>query len=368
MGLALAVACYRERRRAGDLVWLGLGAAPAALALLAFNTATLGHPLGVHVTQNVGVAPWHAPASLLSNLGAILAGYGGNPLEAVLLPAGLVAAWWAGGRAAQRERGLATATAIAVGLALLAWGRGAVQIATAGDAIYTLTRYNGFLVQMPAVALAGMGAVLVGRRAELAPLRGGVTAGLVFLALGVVVRVTLTDFQAGVHWGPRMLLPAAPALAALALVAVRDGVVAQETARIRVAQAAGAALVVAGLVSSALAVTLLREQKLETQRIQRLVRAAPQALVVTDHPALGQQLAAIWGEKPLLLAPSRSDLRRLTRSLHARGVEEFLYLRRPSRDHEPDLDETPRCRRVGRHRGQRIRHVLDLDVYTCTPT
>ena len=53
-------------------------------------------------------------------------------------------------------------------------------------------------------ALAGMGAVWVWRRRGLAPLRGGVTAGLVFLGLGLVFRVTMTSFSSGGHWGPRM--------------------------------------------------------------------------------------------------------------------------------------------------------------------
>jgi hypothetical protein len=162
-----------------------------------------------------------------------------------------------------------------------------------------------------------------------------------------------------------MLLPALPCLAALALVTIREGLASPLSAGARVARLGAVGLVAAGLLSSAIAIWLLDQQKRDTRDVQRLVLAARPEIVVTNHPALGQQLASIWGRKPLLLVRDRAGLRRLAASFRERGVEEFLYLHRPPSGWTPERLAGLHCRLVGRYRGLRIRYAFDLDVHEC---
>jgi hypothetical protein len=365
MGPGVALAGWCERRRLMDAGWIALGALPPLAALALFNLVFYGHSLGVHVSLNVGARPMPGPGIALRDLGAVLAGYGEGPLEGVLFAGVLLGAWLGGAWVAHRGRAPGAALLLITVAALAAWLAGAWRIAGADHVLYTLTRYNGMLLQAPVVSLAGMGAVWVWRRRGLAPLRGGVTAGLVFLGLGLVFRVTMTSFSSGGHWGPRMLLPALPALLGLSLAALREGARVADPRRPALAGAATAALVVAGLASSAVAIRLLDQQKREAGQLQLLALAAPSEVVVTDHPALGQQLPAIWGKKPLLLVRDRAGLRRVAARIDAAGAGPFLYLHRPAAGVRPSGVRGPRCRLLGRHRGREVRHVFDLDVYEC---
>ena len=133
----------------------------------------------------------------------------------------------------------------------------------------------------------------------------------------------------------------------------------------RVALPAAVALFAAGLAANAGAVEILARQKLEVAALQSYLRRQPQEIVVTNHPALGQQLAGMWSEKALLLAPDDPALARLAQRLGARGADAFVVLHRARGAGE--LSRVPGfyCRPAGTHRGHHMTLVLDLDLWTC---
>jgi hypothetical protein len=261
---ALGFACFVCDRelRAAALVFMG--AAPALAGLALFNSAAFGHPLGVHVAYNVHALP--PLAESVRDFGALVAGLGATPAEGIALAGGTVASLLLGVFVARGDRALPACAAAASLLGIGAWLRGSLAIFSAEIPFVELVRFNGFAVQMPLVCLAGIGAARFRRRAELAPLRLGVVAGVGFLALAMAFRVTLSDFSSGGHWGPRMLLPALPALVALAIAAVQRAAVSGACGR-RLVPAAWIALVAAGLLSSGLATKLLMAQKLEAREL-----------------------------------------------------------------------------------------------------
>jgi len=215
---------------------------------------------------------------------------------------------------------------------------------------------------MPLICLAGIGASRAFREAACAPLRLGIITGLAFLAFFLPFRVTLSEFAIGGHWGPRMLLPAAPAFVALALAAVQR----PRGVRNRVGFAVAAVFVAAGLLSSALAVSMLDAQKRAVGALQRRLAATSQQVLVTTHPALGQHLAEFWGERALLLARNPAHLSALAADLQQRDVAEFLLVWQPRPRFGPPRVDGARCTPSGRHRDVEVRRVFDVDFYTCT--
>jgi hypothetical protein len=371
MGVALAFAVFLEHRRWGDVAWLAAGAAPLALALLFFNQLVFGHPLGPHVALNVGVTEATASGGLgvvVHRVSGLLAGMGAGRGEALALGGGVAACVALAVLSARRPGGSAAWLGLAAGIGLGASLFGLVRIGSAPVPLIWLPSYNGLLVQLPLSALAGFGAIAVFRRPEGAPLRVGVSAGLGFLALGIAFRVTLTDFATGGHWGPRMLLPAAPALVALSLGAVRARWV-EGPRSARWAAALGAlALVAAGATSSGLGVRLLGDQKREGRRIQQAVLAAPQTVLVTNLPALGWLLAPIWEQRRLLYFGDTSAFERLTGILRRAGVREFLLLHSPPRGRDIGPVGAAVCRRTATYRGRQVRVLFDFDQQVCTVT
>lgn len=354
MALALAAAAALEWRRVRPLAAFALGALPVLGLWLAGNTLLYGHPLGLHVTANVGVDEGARGAGeLLRRTLALLGAYGGGAAEGALFAgavlAGLAAGAWSAWRGPDRRLTVSLAV-LAAGLC----GHAALQIAGARIPFLTLVRYNGLIAQVPWAALAAVGAVRVWRDADLAPLRLGACAGLGFLLLAVPARVALTPFETGGFWGPRMLLPALPALLACALAALRDDAG-------RPLRTGLAVLAVSGLLASAVSVKLLADQKRDVARLLQIFRDAPQSVVVTDHPALGQQLAGAWGEKALLYAPGPGVRAQVERSLAGR---EYLWLRRARSAPPPE----PRsCRAAGRFQGRHVPVLFDLERFVCRP-
>jgi hypothetical protein len=162
-----------------------------------------------------------------------------------------------------------------------------------------------------------------------------------------------------------MLLPAAPALIALGLAAVRPPPGKASAGGDRLRRAAWAALAIAGLASSALAVALLDAQKRETGELQARIAAAPQAVVVTTHPAHGQLLAGLWGQKPMLLATTPKALEAVVAGLQRHGAGEFLLVWRPARGLGPQSVPSARCETAGRHTGRHVRRVFDVEFLAC---
>jgi len=125
------------------------------------------------------------------------------------------------------------------------------------------------------------------------------------------------------------------------------------------------ALALACLASSGVATWLLDRQKREVRELQTAILAAPQQVVVTNYPALGQQLAAIWGRKPMLLVGGESAGRVLAVARH-NGLEEFLFLYRPPTGRSLGRIPGAHCSLAGQHRGRYAPVVFDLDLQSCT--
>jgi hypothetical protein len=357
----LAAALLGSARRAAPLLALALGALPVAALWLVSNAVAYGRPLGAHLGANVGVDAATAAAGALELLrrgAALLAGFGQGPLEAAALALGAFGALAGGALAFRREPRSNGIAALLIAVGVSACALGSLRVAAARIPLLTLADYNGLLIRAPWFALAGLGAARLFREPSCRSLRLGSAAALGFLALALPLRVGLTQFETSGFWGPRMLLPALPALLACALVALHGCAPA-------LGRAGAAALLAAGLVSSAVSIQLLNAQKLETRALQQLVVASPQPVVVTDHPALGQQLAGIWGAKPFLFAADPSDLARLAPRLAQRGVESFLLLQRARAGRRPP--QAAACLPAGRHRGRHVPVLYDLELYVCRP-
>jgi len=368
MGLAIAAACVARLRRWADVAALALGAAPLVVALLVFNAGVYGSPLGPHLSGNVGMpeaAGSRDFAALMRDAGALLAAYGGGPREAAVLIGALAACLVGGALAARREGAAAAVTCIALAAGVVASLLGSLRISQAAVPFHTLPYYNGLMLQAPVICLAGIGTVQMWRRREYAALRLGVGAGLLFLALGAALRVLLTDFSSGGHWGPRMLLPAMPALVALGIAALRSALGAARGPLRTLTAATAVGLVLACLASSGVATWLLDRQKREVRQLQMAILLAPQEVVVTNYPALGQQLAAIWGRKPMLLVGGES-VGRVLAAARRNGLEEFLFLHRPPTGRSLGRIPGARCAFVGQHRGRYAPVVFDLDLQSCS--
>jgi hypothetical protein len=374
LGIALAAACLVQTRRPAALLWLAAGAVVPAGSLLLANELAYGTPLGVHLLASgglggsasgmpeVGTVP---PARILVSL---LAGFGGGDLEAALLGAAALAPLPIGWVAARRVRGVAPALFAVTAAGLAAWLIGGARMFGAARPLGELVRYNGLLVQMPMFCLAGIGLQRVWSRPEYGGIRVGVLAGVLFLVFAAAIGVTggsSYGVQAGfgVHWGPRVLLPSFPALVALAMAAVRRGEGPTPRLFAVVSPIASAALLAAGLLSSAHAVWFLAEQKADARSFQAAVRALAPRHVLTTHPLLAQHVSALWREKPMLLARDPRSLTRAVGNLRAGGVREFLFVV-PSGAPLLSGVEALDCRLAKRHGGPHL-HYFDLDIQRC---
>jgi hypothetical protein len=375
LGIALAVACLVQTRRPAALLWLAAGAVVPAGSLLLANELAYGTPLGVHLLASGGLGgsasgmPEVGTVSPARILVSLLAGFGGGDLEAALLGAAALAALPIGWVAARRVRWAAPALFAVTAAGLAAWLFGGVRMFGAARPLGELVRYNGLLVQMPMFCLAGIGLQRVWSRPEYAGIRVGVLAGVLFLAFAVAIGVATGSsygVQAGfgVHWGPRVLLPAFPALVALAVAAVRRGDGPTPRLFAVVSPIASAALLAAGLLSSAHSVWFLAEQKADARSFQASVRALAPRHVLTTHPLLAQHVSALWREKPMLLVRDPRSLARTVANLRAGGVREFLFVVPAGAPLVAGIEALD-CRLAKRHRGPHL-HYFDLDIQRCT--
>jgi len=362
MALALVAAAALGGRRGAAFVALSAGAALPIAALVGFNSAVYGDPLGLHVATNLAIsaAAHHEnrATEAIRQVVAITSGYGTDGFEATLLGVATAAALGIGAVAAWRDRrsGAAVWGVLAIGLG--AWALGISRFATAERPFEMLVRYNGMLIQVPLFCTAGIGGVRIWRDTAYTPLRLGATAGVLFLLLAIGCGVAFQPyFGFGVHWGPRALLPAIPALVAAFAAALRDA------GRVRWL---GLGLVAAGALSTLLSLWFLTQQRADGARLQAMIRSQQAAVLVTTHELLGQQLASLWGERPLLLVQTQADLVRITASLRSGGVRELLMLMPPG---SPVVAGVPglRCRPGAQHRGPHL-HYLDLDLQVCRLT
>jgi hypothetical protein len=368
MGLALACACYVRWRRLAVLAVFAGGLALPVAGLAAFNWSAYGNPSGPHITLDALAAlqAFGEDAAMLigRQLGSLLIGVGASGTEVVLLLSTAIGVPLAGWLAAWLGRGLRLATGLVLAAGLGTWILASTQILAADRPFSELIHYNGLMAQMPIFCAAGIGLLWVWRDRDYAGLRIGVTAGSLFLLL-VTVSSLGSQRGFGIHWGPRVLMPALPAIVALAMAAARSKAHGAGTRRVGPTQILWASLVAAGLLSSAHATWFLNQQKTEAARLQETILSLPRRFVVTTHPFLPQQLAPLWDRRPMLLVTvrHRQTLERLAGEIRRGGAHGFLYLAPPS---APILDgiEGVHCSRGAEHRGRHL-HYLDMDLQVC---
>jgi len=372
MGASLACACLLCWRRLSIPAALAAGAAVPIAGLLAFNTRVTGDPLGLHFTWNLaggagaGGLNTAALTHLARQLVSLLAGLGETPTEARVLTFSTLGAFAIGWAAGRRHHGLRALPWLLTAVGLGAWLLGFTKVLRAESPLSTLVLYNGLLVQMPLVAVSGLGLARIWRDPAYLSLRVGAVAGLLFLPLAIASGLSLSSaFGFGVHWGPRQILPGLPALAALFLVAAH-GDPRLPRAAFSLPRVATLSLIAAGVLSSAQATWLLAQQKIEGTFLQNRILARPSDVVVTTNPLLTQHLAPLWHRKRLLLMQTEAQLIQLARRLASHEIREFVLLVPPS---SPVLTGIPgiRCRPAGRHRGSRV-HYHDLDLQECDVT
>jgi len=375
MGVAVAIAVWLQWRRPGALLWIAAGAVLPVSLLLGMNEWLYDNPFGAHLAASRGAG---ADASGLAQAGgggalqtlpSLLAGVGRGAGERALLGVAGLATPFLGWFATRRARGSSMAAfvwAAVASVGLAAWGLGALRMLGAERPLDALVRHNGLMVQMPMFALVGIGAAAFRDRA-FSSLRVGVLSGGLFALFVLIAGVGFGSAYGvqsgfGVHWGPRVLLPALPALVALAMVAVRAGLSSPAAGAIRVSRVGTTALLVAGLLSSALAIAFLVEQKRDASRFQESVRARPERYVLSTHPLLAQHLAGLWDDKPQLLATNSASLTSAIAGMRAGGASAFLLVV-PADATAASLAGVA-CSLVDRYRGEWL-HYFDLDIQRC---
>jgi len=338
----------------------GVAAPLAALAL--FNQAFYGDPLGGHVAANLagGVLAGRGVAERFSALPGLLGGFGhgagerrGFALLALALPL-------AGALAPRRLRESSWLPLALAAAGLAVWGMAGARMLAGPSRLQELVLHNGLLLQWPLLALAGLGIARVRRDPAWSGLQVGVTAGLFFVVLVLTAGILLpTGFGAqvgaGVHWGPRVLLPALPALVVLAA--------AGAAGRAPAARLAWVALALAGVASSALSVWFLAKQAGDGARFAERLRAEGPRVIVTPHPFLGQQLASLWKERPMLLTLDAAELQAASLAVRRAGEPGFVFIAPAGARLGPTLSGVG-CEPAFQYRGSYLDY-FDLDLERC---
>jgi hypothetical protein len=183
------------------------------------------------------------------------------------------------------------------------------------------------------------------------------------------------DHGFGIHWGPRLLLPAFPAFVASGFIALRPDGSAHGWSP-AMSRAIATLLIGAGLLSGAHSIRFLAAQKGDLEELQNALLASEPRVIVTTHAYLPQHLAALWDRKTILLMRQSRGLGRLGRLLYIHGVRRFLLvwpetLPRPSVEPAVGLPNVPfeqvqvDCTPAVAHRGGRLRY-FTLKSQTCT--
>ena len=362
MVLAVIAAALLVRAPLRRIAAFAAGAAGTLAALALFNAAFYGDPRGGHVAANLagGVLAGRGAADRFSALPGLLGGFGHGSGERwwfTLLALGLPLAGALAPRRARESSWLPLALAAA---GLTVWAFAAGWMLAGRSRLQELVLHNGLLLQWPLLALAGLGISRVWRDPAWSATRIGVTAGLFFAALTLAAGILLpsgfgAQVGAGVHWGPRVLLPALPALVVLAAAGAQ--------ARPPAAQLAWNVLALAGVASTALSVWFLAQQKLEAARFTQRLLEEPQRVILTTNPFLGQQLAPLWRQKAILLALDPTALRAGAEAIQRAGEFGFVFVA-PAGARLSGVLPGLACSPAFQHRGRHLDY-FDLDAERC---
>jgi hypothetical protein len=325
---ALALAVYLGllgqqgvRARVHSIAFLAGGAALGLAPLLLFNQRVYGSPLGPHVLVAGRANELQAASGLAGFLEArqVWASTLLMPLDHRLLTGALfvvIAVAVAGWIAARGQDHRRVYWLYAGVVALLGFGL-ALQ-ATPARGFQT-----ALLVAFPPVLLALLPAHAPGERTPPAQLIAMLLwFGATYIALAWLVRLP----DGGAQWGPRVLLPAIPALTLAAATRLAAWVRCGPAPAFAVA-AAVALLVNLALVSQAEGLRQLRAFNTSNHQITTSVAQSGAQAVITDiwyAPPLLAQL--FYDGRLIFLVDNGRDLDELLGRLEAGGTTEFYYL------------------------------------------
>ncbi len=286
----------------GPLVRLALGAVPGVALLGIFQVLATGSLTGAHLEVNRAI-PF---AATLDAVEGLLLGTGpaGRYPTAVLLPLGLLAATrFRPGRGQGPLRGIGAAALAAVGaIAYRAFPSG-------GDSALALIHSNSAAIFVPWMLAAPVLAFAAGQR----PGRSADAAIWIFIALFLILVPARS--VTGIHPGPRMLLVAAPVLAATLATAV--------AARRRTILIA-APLLIVSVAWSVRSLDLLSAKRAHSGALAAAIRSRPEDVVATQLFWLPTEMASLWGEKTFFLVGTTDDVRDLAGRVAAGGRSGML--------------------------------------------
>ena len=211
--------------------------------------------------------------------------------------------------------------------------------------IWSLAGANGFFAAAPIlmIGLLGSGrshrAISSEVSKRLESDRRTVLAKLILVYVLAYVLLTPKAHAGGIHWGCRYLLPLMPLMGVLTASTIAGWWV-----RFQTRHRCGAALMCTALAFSLIAqlfsLTLLHGRKSYSSKLNRIVRAAPEKVVIAEGWFVPQSLAGCFFEKQIFLAGRPEATEAVIRRLRERGVDRVLsvaWAPRPSQDDAPAL-------------------------------
>jgi hypothetical protein len=306
LGFGLA---FRDWRRPG-LFLLGVGVPVAALLLL--NQQQWGHPLGSHYA-GVSLATTIQGSTRWQTIRILLVGMTGYPWTALAAATGALGLVFL---SARRGRGWAVGgLALGLGGALLARAR----FLTLSDPFAALVGFAS-LVTLAPVFWAGLGVGFAWRARR----RRALALTAVLFVLGAAVSYPGAS-AAGIHWGPRLLLPA---LVPLGLLGAERLAAAVRRARREprrrweaVGLAAGLAL---GWLDTAYSWHLLNRARTHNAAIERFLGERPERFIVTNLWWVPQVYARAAASHSFVLLQSPDDYRKFRAFAASRGERAWL--------------------------------------------
>ena len=133
----------------------------------------------------------------------------------------------------------------------------------------------------------------------------------------------------GLQYGPRLLLPMFPLLVILTLCGVcaaHEAVMSRKARQVMVCCAF--VLGCCGIVGAIRALQTVYTMKTYRRALIQKIRESGQCAIVFDHWSPPQEIAPLYFERRLLLAPHGKDDAELVRALADAGLDGFLFLRR----------------------------------------
>ncbi|MCP4037100.1 MAG: hypothetical protein GY733_09210 [bacterium] len=322
--VVLAFAAWPTRKRSGEAIAMGIGCGLALLPLWSLHTLYLGHPLGLHITSqpwsDVSFVQYLAERGQVAN--RLLFNLHETTALSLSLGAGFYFALLLGWRIPSTL--LRTAVPIAGAFALVSgcvvlWGYLAAE-----RPMNWMIAANGLFAVSPVLILAFLGAeegvessVVRARRTLL---------GIALVFVGIYTLFIPEVNSRGIHWGNRFFLCVYPLLAVLAVGTAITWWERFASLRLGVVVLAAALVLTTGLQFYGLA--LLHDRKAFVAELNQQVRTSNAEIVVTDIWFIPVDLAGVFFEKPIFLAPRA---RRATLLQHAlqQGVTSVLAVDRP---------------------------------------